>query len=203
MNAKRLTLVQQPQDFFRELITDALDQQKIQPQPETEFYLVHLLNRFMTTDVLFGKNEDGSLRQEPLAVLLQQALEEEQSRARAERFKQLGDVSLYVGGYFQESLNRKLVDVDYYIEMGAAAYLQAAVHSPHDQTLKPVYEELGQKFAAFIEVLANVSEKTTPRSEKDILRIYELWVRTKSEKAAKALQEAGILPNETIKKDWQ
>jgi hypothetical protein len=69
--------------------------------------------------------------------------------------------------------------------------------------MRPVYEELATKFASFIEVLAEVSDKTTPRTEKDLLRLYELWVRTRSERAAKALQEAGILPNETVKKDWQ
>ena len=41
------------------------------------------------------------------------------------------------------------------------------------------------------------------KTEKDILRIYEVWVRTRSERAAKALQEAGIVPNETIKKEMQ
>ena len=50
---------------------------------------------------------------------------------------------------------------------------------------------------------AEVSANTTPRTEKDLLRLYELWVRTRSERAAKALQEAGILPNENIKKEWQ
>jgi hypothetical protein len=48
-----------------------------------------------------------------------------------------------------------------------------------------------------------VSCKTTPRSEQDLLRLYELWVRTGSDRAAKALQEAGIQPNSTFKKDWQ
>ncbi len=66
-----------------------------------------------------------------------------------------------------------------------------------------MYEELSAKFATFVDVLAEISDKTTQKSEKDILRFYELWVRTRSERAAKALQEAGIIPNETIGKDWQ
>jgi len=47
------------------------------------------------------------------------------------------------------------------------------------------------------------SFKTTVRTEKDILRLYELWIRTRSERAAKALQEAGVIPAESVKKDWQ
>ena len=69
--------------------------------------------------------------------------------------------------------------------------------------LKGLYLELAGKFGSFVEVLAEVSDKTLQKSEKDILRLYELWIRTRSERAAKALQEAGILPNENLKKDWQ
>lgn len=193
MSGKRLTLVTQPQDYFRELVTEALGRQKISAQPETEFYLVNLLNDFMTP---------GKLTEEPLALLVKEALEEPMPQAQCARFRHIGDVSLYVSGFFQESLSRKLVDVDYYIDMGGAAYQQVAVREP-EESLKFVYEELAAKFGAFVEVFADVSDKTAPRTEKDLLRLYELWVRTRSERAAKALQEAGILPNDTIKKDWQ
>jgi hypothetical protein len=199
---QNLTLVTQPQDFFRELITDAMGRQKISAQPETEFYLVNLLNQFMTTERLYPRDAQGAVREEPLAFMVKEALEEPQPRAQNALFKHIGDVSLYVGGFFQDSLNRKLVDVDYYIDMGGAAYQRVAARSD-EETLRVVYEELASKFGAFIDVFATVSEKTSPRTEKDLLRLYELWVRTRSERAAKALQEAGILPNETIKKDWQ
>lgn len=198
-----LTLVAQPQDFFRELVTEAMGRQKVSAQPETEFYLVNLLNKFIKTDRLYMRDPDGSSREEPLALMVKEALEEPVPSAQSARFRHIGDVSLYVGGFFQDSLNRKLVDVDYYIDMGGVAYRQVAARCTDEEILRAVYEELAEKFATFVEVFANVSEKTTPRTEKDLLRLYELWVRTRSERAAKALQEAGILPNDTIKKDWQ
>jgi hypothetical protein len=198
-----LTLVSQPQDFFRELVTEAMGRQKVSAQPETEFYLVNLLNQFIKTDRLYMRDADGSAREEPLALMVKEALEEPKPSVQSLRFKHIGDVSLYVGGYFQDSLNRKLVDVDYYIDMGGAAYQHVAARCAEEEILRAVYEELAAKFAAFVEVFAEVSEKTSPRTEKDLLRLYELWVRTRSERAAKALQEAGILPNDTIKKDWQ
>ena len=202
MKSDKLTLVAQPQDFFRELITEALDHQKMVVQPETEFYLVNLLNQFMTTEKLYPRDGAGSVREEPLALMVKDALEQPQPRAQSAMFRHIGDVSLYVGGYFQDSLNRKLVDVDYYIDMGGAAYQRVAVRSD-EEVLRAVYQELANKFGSFVEVFAEVSDKTSPRTEKDLLRLYELWVRTRSGRAAKALQEAGILPNETIKKDWQ
>jgi len=197
-----LTLVSQPQDYFRELVIEALGKQKISTQPETEFYLVNLLNQFMTTDRLYTRGPEGNVRDEPLAMMVKEALEEPQPIAQSALFRHIGDVSLYVAGFFQESLNRKLVDVDYYIDMGGTAYQHVAARTGED-ILKALYQELADKFGALVEVLAEVSDKTSQRSEKDLLRLYELWVRTRSERAAKALHEAGILPNETIKKDWQ
>lgn len=200
---KNLTLVAQPQDFFRELVTEALGQQHVRTRPETEFYLVNLLNQFIKTDRLYGQSQDGTMREEPLAFMVKEAIEEPKPQAQAALFRRIGDVSLYTAGFFQESLNRKLVDVDYYIDVGHTAYSNVASRAEED-VMKIIYEELSAKFAAFVDVLAAVSDKTTPKSEKDLLRLYELWVRTGSDRAAKALQDAGIIPNKTaVKKDWQ
>jgi hypothetical protein len=197
-----LTLVAQPQDFFRELVTSALGRQRIAAQPATEFYLVNLLNQFITTDRLFPKDAQGVAREEPLALMIKEALEEPLPQAQRALFRQIGDVSLYVAGYFQESLNRKLVDLDYYIGLGGTAYRHVAARVDEESS-RGLYAELADKFARFVDVLAEISDKTAPRSEKDLLRLYEVWVRTRSERAARALQEAGILPNDTVKKDWQ
>jgi len=194
-----LTLVAQPSDFFRELVTGALGRQQIAVQPETEFYLVNLLNQFITTDRLYSTDEQGGVREEPLALMLKEAFEAEPP-ARTKLFRRVGDVSLYVGGYFQQSLNRKVVDVDYYIDIGGRAYGLVAGATEDNRN---VFSELAGKFKHLIDVLAEVSDQTQPRTEKDLLRLYDLWVRTRSDRAAKALKEAGILPNDTIKKDWQ
>lgn len=187
-------LVQQPQAFFHELVTQALGQRRVSAQPDTEFYLVNLLNQFMTAEHLSA---------EPLALQVKSALEEPQAQKRGDQFKRVGDLSLYVAGYFQDSLNRKLVDVDYYIEIGGSAYQQVA-SIVEERALRAIYSELSDKFGRFVDVLADVGSVTqAPKSEKDILRLYEVWVRTKSERAAKLLQDAGIVPNATVKKDIQ
>ncbi len=204
MSKPKLTLVVQPQDYFRELVVNAMQRQSIATKPETEFYLVNMLNQFMTTDRLYEKDADGSNKEEALALMIQQALETQPARAQAVMFRRIGDVSLYKAGFFQDSFNRKLVDVDYYIELGGTAYQHVASRSPEEE-LRALYRELADKFSAFVDVLADVCDHTINRgdTEKDILRLYELWVRTKSDRAAKALKEAGIVPNVNFKKDWQ
>jgi hypothetical protein len=171
---------------------EAMGKFQVSAQPETEFYLVNLLSQFVAAERLV---------EEPLALMVKEAIEKPQLSEQRDQFKRVGDVSLYVAGYFQESLSRKVVDVDYYIGMGGTAYQQAAART--EESLRTVFEELAHRFSTFVEVLAAVSDKTTPRTEKDLLRLYELWVTTRSERAAKALQEAGIIPNGLLKKDWQ
>src|ERR1700737_4665876 len=106
---KSITLVAQPQDYFRELVTETLDRQHVSIQPETEFYLVNLLNQFMTTDRLYPRDGQGAVREEPLALMVKEALEEPAVQAQSLLFRQVGDVSLYVAGFFQHTLPRTLV----------------------------------------------------------------------------------------------
>lgn len=189
----QLDLITQPQEYFHELLTAALSKKKVSTRPETEFYLVNLLNQFLLSD---------RFRNEPLAFLLKEAMETSQAEEQKDIFQYVGDVSLYVAGFFPDSLNRKLVDVDYYIEMGGSAYRNAASLCQSRPT-RDTFEELSDNFPRFVEVLAVASDRTSSRSETDLLRMYELWLRTKSERAANALQEAGIIPNANFKKDVQ
>ncbi len=197
-----LTLVAQPQEYFYELITDALTRQKVRVAPEVEFYLVNLLNRFITSESLYTRDADGNVRQEPLALMIKEALDQPRPADQSSLFRHVGDVSLYTAGFFQDSLTRKVVNVDYYIGLGESAYRQVAARQ-EERGLQRLYAELAKKFAVFVDLLAMVSDKTAKKTEKDLLRLYDLWLHTKSERLARALQEAGILPNETVKKSYQ
>ncbi|OFZ78498.1 MAG: hypothetical protein A2583_05415 [Bdellovibrionales bacterium RIFOXYD1_FULL_53_11] len=199
---QRITTVAQPMDYFRDLLHVALGHLKIKISPDLEYYLVNLLNQFMLSDRLFSRDEKGHMHQEPLALMIKDALETSKREHRHAMFRQVGDVSLYTAGFFQDSLQNKMVDVDYYIDMGGAAYKHAAA-SASAIMLRAVFQELSERFAKFVDVLAEVSDKTGARTEKDLLRIYELWLKTRSKRAEKALKAAGILPNKNVKKTPQ
>ena len=188
-----LTLVAQPEDFFRELVVESLGRQQLKTRPETEFYLVHLLNRFMTTDNLYSIDSKGQRKEEPLALMVKEALEQPSPEIQRLFFRQIGDVSLYVAGFFPDSLTRKLVDIGYYIDMGEMAYKNVASRA-EDRSQRSMFGELAGKFSAFVEVLADVSEKTSPTDESELLKTYEKWIETGNDRAERKLKKAGIEP---------
>jgi hypothetical protein len=114
--------------------------------------------------------------------------------------KHVGDTSLYVAGFFAESLTRSLVDVDYYVGIGQSAYHQLARSlggSPRGaRPLTEVYEELAAKFPRFVDVLAVVRKQLAMAelgATADIGRLYELWLRTRDEWVEKKLKAAGLI----------
>jgi hypothetical protein len=111
--------------------------------------------------------------------------------------KQVGDVSLFMSGFFSDSFRRKLVDVDYYVTIGGYAY--NALSRVESETFSSVFAELGEKFGAFVDVLAEVSERTSCASNADLLRLYEKWLKTGSPRSGQLLVERGVVPNMSLR----
>lgn len=187
-----LTLVASPESFFFELVRSAVDRQKVKVQPETEFYVVKLLNRFVFSESLYSKNQEGGLEDQPIAFLYKEALEAQATPEQKALFQNVGDISLFKAGFFQESITRSLVDLNYYIGLGGSAYRNAAQRSD-DSHFRVMFAELAERFGAFVDILSEVSEvTTTAKTETDVLRLYEMWERTGSERAARTLSKNGI-----------
>lgn len=201
-SSKSLKLVAEPAEYFHELLKHAIGRSRVKPRPETEVYLLNLLQQFMVTDALYPKGPDGQSKEEPLAFMFKEAAEAEVLTQQRALFRQVGDVSLYMAGFFQDSLNRKLVDLDYYIDMGGIAY-QRVAHLQSDTPLRTIYSELAERFAVFVDLLAEISDQTSLKNEKNLLQMYEYWIRTGSGRAERTLKEAGILPTAQAKKTVQ
>ena len=103
-----------------------------------------------------------------------------------------------MSGFFPDSFARRSVDVDYFKSMGEYAY--GSLGRSDDEAFAEVFAELARKFVGFMDVLADISERTAlaPRSTSDVLRLYEKWLRTGSQRDGRRLMERGILPNQSI-----
>jgi hypothetical protein len=185
-------------EYFQDSVSDALNNQRVEAGQDTVYYVVNLLATYIRSEQLFDQTPDGVILK-PLADFYAEAVEGptpvEQNRA----LRKLGDVALFVSGVFSESLNRKLVDMDYYVAMGGGAYghLSGAMRGGAGaKVLTEIFEELSEKFVDFVDVLAEVSERSHLSSDVDIMRVYETWVRTGSRRAARTLRSVGIEPAE-------
>ena len=184
---------QTPAEYFKDLVASSLARQHLRAADLTEYYLVNLLCQFIRLDRTAPAGESN----EPLAVRLARALRSGGSEQRA-RLRSLGDFSLFMTGFFPDSFRRRLVDVDYYVSMGEYAY--GSLARLDEDAFSEVFTELASKFVGFSDVLADVSERTALSSHTDVLRLYEKWLRTGSERDGQKLVERGILPNNSIGK---
>jgi hypothetical protein len=175
-------------EFFKELVEGALANQRLSANELTAFYVVQLLASFIARP---GTDEPTA----PLGMRLAHALESGGPEQRSS-LKQIGDRSLFISGFFSDSLNRKLVDVDYYVSIGGCAY--NALSRYEADTFSPVFAELASKFVGFVDVLSEVSERTSCATNADVLRLYEKWLKTGSRRSGQLLIERGVVPNATV-----
>ncbi len=182
-----------PAEYFKELVDSALARQHVRAGDLTAYYLVNLLCQFVRP----GAGSTTALDSEPLAIRLTRALQTGGTEQRA-RLRSLGDFSLFMSGFFSDSLRRRTVDVDYYVSMGEYAY--GSLSRRDEDAFAEVFGELARKFVGFTDVLADISERTGVTSSADLLRLYEKWLRTGSSRDGKKLIGLGIVPNASIGK---
>lgn len=183
-------------EHFSAALQSAARNQDVALRDITTTYLVNLLTDYCAASTLAAVS-DSDHHIKPLATLYGEALEAPTSEHRRRTLQKLGDLALFIAGIFSDSLNRQLVDVDYYIGMGEAAYcsvydsLQADTRA---KTISTVFGELSAKFPLLVDVLTEISEMSGLKSRSDVLRSYEIWMKTGSQRASKQLRRAGIIP---------
>ena len=186
-------------EFFRDALHDALSHQHVAVEGETEHYVVNLLTLFSDADALYERaphTTDSRSKLKPLAMMLGEALGAPTQEARFRGLQRLGDVSLFIAGFFSAGFTRKLVDVDYHIAMGGQAYGTLAESCPpsRSRTMRQVFAELAAKFQPMVDALNEISESNYQHSDQDRLRLYELWLKTGSERSRTLLRKLGVEP---------
>lgn len=194
--AGKVMPVQNLRDYFRQSIDAAIDKQGVDVDTHATHYVVNLLTIFSRSEELYEDRGDiYGLR--PLALMLADAVDARTTEERNFALQRIGDVALFIAGFFADSLAHKLVDLDYYIYMGGSAYgsLSDEVRgTARGRALAGVYAELAAKFQIVVDVLNEVRDATRQSSDIDLLRTYEVWLKTGSRRAAALLRQNGVVP---------
>lgn len=190
MSNSSKTLILDLRSFFNEMVDEALLQRKLRTIPMVSTYLVELLEFYTISENLEIK--------QTLAEMFLTAIQEESTSIKTEKLKRLGDMSLYISGFFGDSLKRKVVDIDYYADIGGRAY-DLLAREVREDIYSMVYGEISNRFLDFVDVLTVISQKSFVQSNEDLLRLYDRYVTTGSELAREQLLEKGLLPAEKSK----
>ena len=180
-------------DYFSEVVDEGLAKRRVQSPPQVKSYLVNMLKFYLDSRNLFDESRDelGNRNPQTLAELYLKASTAEVAE-RTALLKKLADRSLYISGYFGDSLDNKLVDLDYYAEMGGAAYDHLASSTKEDH-LALVYSIFSKKFLDFVDVLTYISQKSFIKTDESILKLYDRYLRTGSDLAREKLIEMGVV----------
>ena len=192
-------------DFFHAHVGRAVEDHGKPVSDEGAWYLTSLLVERAHPDV--------AAPEEAVDTLVELQLHAARgSRSQAIRaYRSLGDRALVTSGFFRQSLTRKLVSRQYYLDMGAAAYdtlaglLRAAgfggpvVGEGSSRGLDDIYDELAHAFEACSEVLSEVrdavrSDDGGQITDGDIVELYEEWLATGSPRIAARLARLGVVP---------
>ena len=173
--------------FFREQVDRAFREEGLSPGVMVEHYVVQLLASYAAQ----------TIESTPLALRMADAVDAP-PRERRKKLRGIGDTSLYVSGFWGESLEEAAVDVDYYVEMGGSAYGELA-RGGAGWTADPyagVFEQLADNFIRFVGALALVSRRMVlPASSQDVIRLYRRWQHNRSANAAARLAALGVVPS--------
>jgi hypothetical protein len=188
------------QEFFKDSVAGAMTRQGVDADDHTAYYVVNLLTLFARSEALFDRTDNGT-ELKPLALILADAVDSSRPEERHYALQRVGDISLFLAGFFGDGFACRLVDIDYYVNMGGSAYsaLSDQVRgSLRGQAFGGVFAELSAKFVDFVDVLAEVRSEASTRQDVDILRTYEVWQRTGSRRAERELRRHGIEPNRAV-----
>jgi hypothetical protein len=183
-------------EFFRDALDDALAHQHVTLDAHTAHYVVSLLTLYARTEVSHADTRPGQ-RWVGLAELLAQAADAGTPAQRDAILQRLGDVSLFVAGFFAHGFERRLIDVDYHIAMGGRAYgtLANTLSGPR-RPLAGVFGELARKFQRVVDAVGEIADSAKVWSPKDVLRLYEVWLKTGSPRAQGLLFKLGVSPSQ-------
>ena len=192
-----------PRAVFAELVASVLGETRVRPSPMAIAYLIELLDSRVCTaaPTADGADDEGTLAEDLLAARLHAG------GARLRRLRDLGDRALFIAGFFGDSLSRSVVDIDYYGDVGRAAYVNLAeslARQVTEKTWTGLYLELAQRFDQFVDVLAEVGDRTRFGGSEDLLRLYERYVRTGSPRdRGRLLRRGQVPPDRRALRFWQ
>jgi hypothetical protein len=193
-HAKKIILSTNLQGFFFEHLVE-LNSKSLCPVPQSVlYYSSDVLDKFALSQDFFEINE-GKVREKVLGVKLLEATtltREEQKKV----YKEVADMSLLFCGYFAESVNKKIVDTQYYAQLGKMAYGHLNSVTPTFLDIPCFYGMVATCFESLSTLMTLLAAKGKFEGESNL--IFKKILRDE-EVSDKEMLVSGIMPAPTRK----
>jgi hypothetical protein len=162
-DAKKIVLKSSLKGHFFECLNE-LNQRSLCPVPESIiYYSSEVLDKFSLSTDYFEVSE-GKVKHKVLGTKLLEATQlsrEEQKLV----YKEVGDMSLMVCGYFSESINKKIIDIHYYCQLGKMAYGHLNNVVPTFLDIPSFYSMVATSFESMTNLMSILASSTKGRDQ--------------------------------------
>jgi hypothetical protein len=148
---KKIILSTNLKGFFYDGLSE-LNKKSLCPVPESIiYYSSDVLDKFALSEMYFETSE-GKIREKILGIKLLEATQ--QTRDVQKRvYKEVGDMSLLICGFFSESVNKKIIDKQYYGQLGRMAYSHLNTVTPKFLDIPDFYGMVATCFGSLTTLL--------------------------------------------------
>lgn len=153
--------------FYQSLIK--INGKSLSPIPEGAIlYSCDVLERMSLTQDFYELKENGKVSEKILGlnILKAESLDLEQRKLI---YKDVADTALVLVGYFPNSINTKIVDKNYYVELGKVAYKKMDSCYPDYLDIPGFYKQLSLCFEGLTRLLKIFSETNKQDALKRLL----------------------------------
>ncbi|GEM_PF-4633683 len=155
-------------------LKESMTSQGITASPPTEVYLGGILMRFAKPEVLHRKTE-GRATHRLLVEMWSQATKTPIGKEQYARFRDVGDLSLFMAGFFYARVRRGVMGENYYVEMGRRAYATVAdlITARNGQKVGAMYEEMADRFPQFRDAFEETADRVQIDGDRSLMRLCE------------------------------
>lgn len=136
--------------FYEQL--SLLNKKSTTPVPEFTLQYVSETMERMALSQNYFEQKDGKLSEKILGIKLLES--EHLNKSEQKRIvKDIGDTALLTSSYFFESINKKLLDERYYIQLGKSAYLKANELTPRSFDIPNFFKVIATSFERLVDII--------------------------------------------------
>ncbi len=155
-------------------LQESMRSQGVTASPPTETYLGGILMRFAKPETLH-RGAEGRAAHQLLFKMRNQAASTPDVGARYASYRDLGDLSLFMAGFFYARVRCGVMGKSYYVEMGRRAYATVAtiVAARQGKEVVEMYAEMADRFPQFRDVFEETADRVQIDGDRSLLRLCE------------------------------